>query len=155
MLDIPNMLMINCDGIPVPFSNDAYGYAESFCRMDKVFWGVTGSHGFRVGNEEAFVCDLAEKFPNIKGAFMDDFLLKFRGLPDMTERAEALLKEVRTGLDKACRPMELYVVWYTLEFEMIEPRIMQYIDGLTLGLGTPTSFPNCPNDSKGSKRASR
>ena len=132
MLDIPNMLMINCDGIPVPFSNDAYGYAESFCRMDKVFWGVTGSHGFRVGNEEAFVCDLAEKYPNIKGAFMDDFLLKFRGLPDMTERAEALLSEVRAGLDKACRPMELYVVWYTLEFNMVEPRIMKYIDGLTL-----------------------
>ena len=63
MLDCPNMLMINCDGEPVPFSTDAYGYMESFCRMDSVLWGVTGSAGFRVGNEEAFICELAERYP--------------------------------------------------------------------------------------------
>ena len=45
MLDIPNMLMINCDGEPAPFSHDAYGYAESFIRMERVLWGATGSDG--------------------------------------------------------------------------------------------------------------
>ena len=30
ILDTPNMLMINCEGEPVPYSEDAYGYAESF-----------------------------------------------------------------------------------------------------------------------------
>ena len=88
MLDIPNMLMINCDGIPVPFSEDAYGYAESFRPMKKVHWGVTGSGGFRVGNEEAFICDLAERYPNIKGAFMDDFFLKFHKLENGMEFVE-------------------------------------------------------------------
>ena len=131
MLDVPNMLMINCDGEPVPFSTTAYGYAESFCRMRKVLWGATGSGGFRVGNEEKFICDLAEKYPNIGGAFMDDFFGKFRGKPDAAEQAEALLREIRGGLDKACRPMELYVVWYTHEFE-VDPRLLGYIDGLTL-----------------------
>ena len=33
MLDVPNIIMINSDGIPVPYSADAYGYAESFYRM--------------------------------------------------------------------------------------------------------------------------
>ncbi len=132
MLDVPNMLMINCDGIPVPFSDDAYGYAESFCRMNRVFWGVTGSGGFRVGNEERFICELAGKYPNIAGAFMDDFFGKFRGMPDAAERAEALLKEIRGGLDKAPRPMELYTVWYTHEVEEVEPRLIDYIDGLSL-----------------------
>ena len=26
--------------IPAPYSNDAYGYAESFCRMDRVIWSA-------------------------------------------------------------------------------------------------------------------
>ena len=131
MLDVPNMLMINCDGIPVPFSAEAYGYAESFCTMRKVLWGATGSAGFRVGNEEKFICALAEKYPNIAGAFMDDFFGKFRGRPDAAEAAEALLREIREGLSQACRPMELYVVWYTHESD-VDPRLLGYIDGLTL-----------------------
>ena len=144
MLDAPNMMMINCDGEPVPFSTDAYGYAESFCRMDKVLWGVTGSAGFRVGNEEAFICDLAEKYPNISGAFMDDFFHRFRGLPDMNERAEELLREIRSGLDKACRPMELYVVWYTREFDTVSPHLMDYIDGITLWTWHSEELPLLP-----------
>ncbi|HOG49539.1 MAG TPA: hypothetical protein PKY10_03025, partial [Lentisphaeria bacterium] len=31
MLDVPNMIMVNCDGIPVPFSTHAIQYCESFC----------------------------------------------------------------------------------------------------------------------------
>lgn len=144
MLDIPNMLMINCDGIPVPFSEDAYGYAESFCRMKRVLWGVTGSDGFRVGNEEAFICELAERYPNISGAFLDDFMQKFRGMPDGAERAEALLCEIREGLDRACRPMELYMVWYTTELSAADPRLMRYIDGITLWTWRPSDLALLP-----------
>ena len=42
MLDIPNMMMVCCEGEPVPFSPDAYGYMESFCRMNKVVWSASG-----------------------------------------------------------------------------------------------------------------
>jgi len=132
MLDVPNMIMVNCDGIPVPFSEDAYGYAESYCTMNKVLWGATGSGGFRIGNEENFICALAEQYPNIGGAFMDDFFGKFKGRPNGMEQAEELLKEIRSGLDKACRPMELYVVWYTYEFSDVPNHLLDYIDGLTL-----------------------
>jgi len=132
MLDVPNMLMINCDGIPVPFSDDAYGYAESFCTMKNVFWGATGSGGFRVGNEEKFICELADKYPNIRGAFLDDFMLKVKDDPDAIEKAAALLKEIREGLDKANRPLEIYAVWYTYEKNPLDERIAQYIDGITL-----------------------
>ena len=65
MLDIPNVVMIVSDGIPVPYSADAYGYMESFCRMKNVVWSITGSSGFRAGNEENFICHLAEKYPNV------------------------------------------------------------------------------------------
>lgn len=129
ILDTPNMLMINCDGVPAPFSEDALGYAESFCRMDKVLWGGTGSGGFRAGNEEAFICKLAEKYPNIAGEFLDDLTSTFRGAPDAAERAVALLKTIRSGLDQACRPMELYVTWYWHEEPF--PGMMDYVDGFS------------------------
>ena len=132
MLDLPNMLMINCDGTPVPFSQEAYGYAESFVRMNKVLWGATGSGGFRVGNEEAFICKLAEKYPNIGGAFLDDLFHRFRGDPDSDSKMKAVLHEIRCGLDKACRPMELYIVWYTSEIDSLSSDAVADVDGITL-----------------------
>ena len=129
ILDTPNMLMINCDGVPAPYSKDAIGYAESFYRMKRVLWGGMGSSGFRAGNEEDFICDLAERYPNIAGEFLDDLTSRFRGQPDEAEQAVALLRDIRTGLDKACRPMELYVTWYWHEEPY--PGMMDYVDGFS------------------------
>lgn len=129
MLHTPNMMLINCQGEPVPYGEDAYGYAESFCRMDKVIWGGTGSGGFRIGNEEKFICHLAEKYPNIAGEYLDDFSGPFRGDPDRNQKAVALLREIREGLDKACRPMEIYITWYWHEEPY--PGMEQYVDAFT------------------------
>ena len=74
ILDVPNLVMVICDGEPANFSHDAYGYAESFCRLKNVQWSCSGSGGFRSGNEEEFVCRLAEEYPNICGAYLDDFI---------------------------------------------------------------------------------
>ncbi len=132
-LDVPNMIMVNCEGIPVPFTSEAEQYAFTFTPMKKVLWSSTGSGGFRLGNEEEYIIDLSKRYDNICGAFMDDFFGKFRNYPEpeRTEKAEALLKEIRTGLDKADRPMDLFVVWYTHEFD-VNHRLFQYIDGITL-----------------------
>ena len=132
MLDVPNMLMINCEGEPVPFSEEAYGYAESFCRMNKVLWGATGSGGFRNGNEEKFICALADKYPNIGGAFLDDLFHRFRGDPDSDVKMAEFLCSVRGGLDKASRPMDMYIVWYTSEIDSLPVEAARYVDGITL-----------------------
>lgn len=132
MLDIPNVLMINCDGVPAPFSIDAYGYMESFCRMKNVLWNSTGSSGFRVGNEEAFICELAERYPNVIGTYLDDLFLRFSKEPDSVEKCAAFLKEVRNGLDRAPRKMDIYVTWYTHHMDVLDEKLMNYIDGLTL-----------------------
>ena len=144
MLDVPNMIMINCDGVPVPFSDDARGYAESFVRMDSVLWGSTGSAGFRVGNEEQFICRLAELYPNIKGAFMDDFFGKFKNNRDAASEAGAMLRGIRNELDKACRPMELYVVWYASQFDTVALPLFDYIDGITLWTWNYKELPMLP-----------
>ena len=133
MLDVPNILMIQCDGEPAPFSKDALGYMESFCRMDRVLWGSCGSGGYRVGNEEAFVCELAEKYPNLTGVFMDDINGAFRKVEDQEERHRLrveMVKEVRENLKKACRPMDLYITWYW-HLEPY-PGLMDQVDGVSL-----------------------
>ena len=132
MMDVPNMLMINCEGEPVPFSEEAYGYAESFCRMNKVLWGATGSGGFRVGNEEKFICTLAEKYPNIGGAFLDDLFHRFRGDPDSDAKMTEFLRGIREGLDKGSRPLDMYIVWYTSEIDSLPTSATEYVDGITL-----------------------
>lgn len=132
MLDVPNMILVNCDGVPAPFSAEAYGYAESFVRMNKVLWSATGSAGYRAGNEEAFICDLAQKYPNITGAFLDDPFHQLKDDPDAIEKASAILKDVRAGLDKACRPMDIYMVWYTHQMDSPEMKVLSLADGITL-----------------------
>ncbi|MBQ9543530.1 MAG: hypothetical protein IJV00_00220 [Clostridia bacterium] len=134
MLDVPNVMMINCEGEPVPFSEDAYGYAESFVSMDNVLWGATGSGGFRIGNEEKFICKLAEEYPNIRGAFCDDLLGSGSKL-SYEERKNKHLKivsDIRNGLDQACRPMEIHAVYYIHKADSIAPEVLEKIDVLSL-----------------------
>jgi len=74
-----------------------------------------------------------EKYPNITGAFLDDYFNIFlTNDSDANERIYNDLKSIREKLSKANRPMELYVVWYTHHFQAIDPKVMQFIDGLTL-----------------------
>ena len=114
MLDIPNMAMVkNADGVPAAFSKDAIGYMESFCAMDRMIWSAMGSGGFRTGNEEKFICELAEKYRNVTGVYLDDLLspLRKKGNAD-PEALREMLREIREGLNAAPRPMKLYATWY-------------------------------------------
>jgi len=132
MLDVPNVLFIQCDGEPAPFSSDAKGYMESFYRMKKVLWGSAGSGGFRVGNEEDFVCELAEKYPNITGVFLDDVTSAFHKVPDQEERHRLrveMLKTVKENLKKAPRPLDTYITWYWHQDPY--PGMMDYVDGIS------------------------
>lgn len=132
LLNVPNMLLVNCDGIPVPFSEDAAGYAESFRPLKKVLWGGKGSGGFRIGNEEKYICKLCEEYPNIAGEFLDDIFGDYAKSPNRVEESAALLSEIRGELDKAPRPMELYVTWYTHEMWAAVPEISRYLDGISI-----------------------
>lgn len=136
MLDIPNLIMVVCDGEPANFSHEAYGYAESFCRLDRVQWSCSGSEGFRSGNEEAFLCALAEDYPNICGAYLDDFfgdpLIKNAASREEKEAiASARLDEIAQKLKKAPRPLDLHVVYYTRDLDL-DPRVFEKVTMLSL-----------------------
>ena len=142
MLHAENVMMINCEGEPAPFGEDAYGYAESFFRMRKVLWGGTGSGGFRIGNEERFVCHLAERYPNVAGLYLDDLKGAFPSGENSVERTVALLGEIRAGLDRAPRPMEIYVTWYWHDDPY--PGMERYIDAFTFWTWRSNEIPLLP-----------
>ncbi len=135
MLDVPNVIMVvSGDGTPAPFTADAYGYMESFSRMQNVFWTSTGSGGFRSGNEEAFICDLAARYPTVRGTYLDDFWGKFSGYeePRKTEEALKMLKEIRAGLDRADRRLEMWITWYMRDLNAMSEEMKKYIDGIAV-----------------------
>ncbi len=142
VLDVPNVMMIGCHGEPAAFGEDAYGYAESFCRMKKVYWSSTGSGGFRTGAEDRFICELAKRYPNVCGTFMDDYYNEYRHDPDGVAKAAEKLRGIHENLSKACRPIEKIVSWVWKDEPY--PELMQYIDGLTLWTWKSTSLYKLP-----------
>lgn len=125
MLDIPNMAMIVCDGEPATFSDEAYGYAESFCRMKQVLWGASGSNGYRCGNEEQFIVELSRRYPNITGAYLDDII---GDRPE--DEVLALLAKARQELDRADRHLDMMATWYFRK--KASPQVLAALDGVTL-----------------------
>jgi len=132
MLDVPNVIMIVSDGVPAPYSGDAYGYMESFCRMKNVVWSISGSGGFRAGNEEQFICDLAKRYPNISGAFADDFLGAGMVASKTDEEKRQMVMDIRKVLNTAVRPMSMWLTLYTRDLETSDPSIYGLFDNLTM-----------------------
>ena len=131
MLGVPTAMMIVSDGQPVSYSAEAYGTMESFCRMKNVLWSVKGSGAFRIGNEEQFICDLAEKYPNVSGAYLDDMF----GWDEDGSNEELYaneLKEIRERLDKACRPMEIWATCYIKDVQKYSAKMYDPIDVVTI-----------------------
>ena len=132
MLDVPNVIMVVSDGVPVAFSKDAYGYMESFCRMQNVVWSVSGSGGFRTGIEERFVCELAKKYPNLTGAFADDFMCMPDEPPEETQKKREEIRKVRQVLDTAVRPLSMWLTLYTHNLPDCDPSMWDDFDCLSM-----------------------
>lgn len=96
--------------------------------MKNVVWSITGSSGFRAGNEEKFICHLAEKYPNVTGAFADDFL----GGGSIPEEKRKLVSDIRRTLDTACRPLSMWLTVYGRDLETCDTSVYGLFDVLTL-----------------------
>lgn len=130
MLGVSNVIMINSDGIPVPFSADARGYMESYRRMDRVMWSITGSGGFRCGNEEEYLAFLADHYPNVTGAFLDDLFGYGKDKPESFYID--IIRNIKEKINKCSRPMELWATCYTKAFDKYSTAIYDDIDGVTI-----------------------
>ena len=132
MLDVPNIIMIGSDGDPAPYSAEAYGYMESFCRMHNVVWSITGSSGFRAGNEEKFICDLAKRYPNVSGAFADDLLGSTESVGVSMEEKKQMILDARKVLNSAERPLPMWLTVYTKDVADCDASVYGLFDVLTL-----------------------
>ena len=131
ILDVPNMMMIPCDFDTPPFSKEAIGYMESFYPMDQVFWGACRM-GVYNENDLDFICELAAKYPKLKGAFLDDVSSSLRKISDPDERRRVcidLLSRTKKHFLRAGRPMETYITWYWHEDPI--PGMLDYVDGFS------------------------
>ena len=116
----------------------------SFQPLDRVVWSVVGSGGEGGMKELPPVLDLAKKFPNITGVYLDDFIIGGKKLADgrtvgrpALQRGE--MKKAREQMKAVGRPMEVWVTLYTHEinparktaapgYKECEPPLASFLD---------------------------
>ncbi len=121
--DIPNCCRVAMGTGPFPPFDEE---SRQLAHLDRVIWSVIGAGGVR-RNEEGTgdleeVIRQARKFPNIRGAVMDDFLSERRRALFPPERVAEIRRRLNEG---AGRPLDLWVVWYDRE---LEAPVKEYLD---------------------------
>ena len=132
-LNVPNMIMVTCQGDPIPFSQRAEQYMLSYTPCSRVLWSVDSSFSEKPGEGADYVLDLSRRYPNLTGAFSDDFIGRFRRFEgeEKLRKAAEYIRTVRETLDRADRHLDLYVVYYTHEIDEAHREIFRMADGLT------------------------
>ncbi|MBM3890236.1 MAG: hypothetical protein FJ388_14070 [Verrucomicrobia bacterium] len=126
-LNVPNLLFIRShETPPLPGGQQWRAktsfeqYAISFQPLDSVVWSVVGSGGKGGLGELYPVIQLAKKFPNFSGIYLDDFIIDAKKQPDgIVAGRPALqpseLKQARQSLKSVGRPMDIWITLYTHE----------------------------------------
>jgi hypothetical protein len=126
-LNVPNLLLIRSSNIPHLPGGEQWRaktsfeqYATSFQPLDRVVWSVVGSGGKGGMEELGPVIQLAKKFPNIGGVYLDDFIIDVKKQPDGQVAGRpaiqpAELKSARERLKAVGRPMDVWITLYTHE----------------------------------------
>jgi hypothetical protein len=150
-LNVPNLLLIRSNNEPpLPGGQERRAktsfeqYAISFQPLDRVVWSVVGSGGKGGMSELSPVLDLAKKFPNFAGIYLDDFIIDAKQQADgRVVGRPALqpdeLKRAREQLKAVGRPMDAWVTLYTHEinpsrkitspaFRGCEPALAGFLD---------------------------
>ncbi|MDP6776658.1 MAG: hypothetical protein QGI83_07835 [Candidatus Latescibacteria bacterium] len=110
-LGVPNLQMIRWEGLPAyPYDQ----YAEAFSPLKQVVWSIVGSGGREDEEELERVLELAERYPNVTGIYMDDFIRK-EGEGVLTPED---LKGIRPRLKVGGRRLDLWVVVYIRQLDL-------------------------------------
>jgi hypothetical protein len=128
-LNIPNMIMVRYDDKPeMPFDQ----YAVALRPLKEIYWSLVGGGGRSSAEERIHVLELASKFPNITGVFMDDF---FRspgadGEPGVLPVSE--IESLRKQLVVNGRRLDLGVTLYTHQLDMALGPYLELCDWISL-----------------------
>jgi hypothetical protein len=151
-LGVPNLLLIRENETPrLPNALESWRaktsfeqYAISFQPLDRVVWSVVGSGGRGGMNELSPVLDLARRYPNLAGIYLDDFIIDPSRQPDgrlvgRPALQPAELARAREQMAAVGRPLEVWVTLYTHEinpsrqtaspeFRGCEPALAGFLD---------------------------
>ena len=144
-LNVPNLILVREHELPrLPLSIDRWRaksefeqYAISVQPLDRVLWSVVGSGGKGGMAELSPVLELAKKFPNISGIYLDDFIIDRKKQPDgrivgRPALTPTELEGARKRLKTTGRPMETWVTLYTHELLPPLADFLHLFDVLTL-----------------------
>jgi hypothetical protein len=152
-LNTPNLILVrDQDRPPLPNQEKWRAkttfeqYALSFRPLDRVLWSVVGSGGKGGLAELGPVLQLAEKYPNIAGIYLDDFIVDTKPRNGKNIGRPALdpaeLQAARQRMKSLERPMEIWVTLYSHEllpehrqYRGCEPPLAEFLglfDVLTL-----------------------
>jgi hypothetical protein len=132
-LGVPNLLLIrNADHPRLPGGQQWRAkttfeqYAISFEPLDQVVWSVVGSGGKGGLGELYPVIQLAKKFPNISGIYLDDLIIDCKKQADGRPVGKpalqpAELEAARKSMGVLKRPMDIWVTLYRQELLASHP----------------------------------
>lgn len=150
-LNVPNLLLIrSSDEPPLPSTQGPRAktsfeqYAIAFQPLDRVVWSVVGSGGKGGMSELAPVLDLAKRFPNFTGIYLDDFIIDAKRQADGRLAGRPAiqpdeLKRARQQMKAVGRPLDVWVTLYTHEinpsrkiaspeFRGCDPPLAEFLD---------------------------
>ena len=121
-LGVPNLILIRYNDIPaMPFDQ----YAIPFRALKRVYWSVTGASGATSDEERDHVLELAERFPNIVGLFLDDFFTQ-RGDPAPAVMSLDEVRALKQRMVLPGRTLRLGVTFY--DHDLDRPELVPYLE---------------------------
>lgn len=128
-LNVPNMIMIRYLGKPeMPFD----AYAEALSGLKQVYWSIVGAGGETGDDERKHVIELAGRFPNIVGFFMDDFFRQPQQEGDLGVLSIETIQALRNEISQVGRPMRLGVTLYNYQLQMPLGPYLELFDDVSL-----------------------
>ncbi|MDA0841011.1 MAG: hypothetical protein O3B01_27905 [Planctomycetota bacterium] len=124
-IGVPNLIMVTYGNLPKPPFDQ---YAIPMKSLNRVVWSILGDSSSTRNDEQTdleHVIGLAEKFPNITGGIMDDFLTADANGRVVGRYSVNELKEFARALHDARRPLGL---WNVLYEHHLEKEIVPYYE---------------------------
>jgi hypothetical protein len=128
-LGVPNCAMVAYGNRPAPpFTAEA----AQMSPLQRVVWSIVGDASTTRNDEQTdldAVLALAEQFPNITGAIMDDFF--GRGPDGLSRHSTEALKTCHRRLHEAPRELDLWVVLYHRQLDLPIADHLDFCDVVT------------------------
>jgi hypothetical protein len=138
-LGVPNLIMVQCQGLPAPPFDQ---YAIPLRPLKRLVWSLVGAGGRTGAAERQAALDLANRMPNLVGYFMDDFFRRDgTGALSLAE-----LGQLREQLVIDGRRRDLWVVTYTYMYDLPIQKYLAYCDILCMAVWGSQHLRNVERD---------